>query len=98
MRKVGCLKCESEFGTLPIQPSVIPGRALRANPESITTIGGYGFRACAQVGASRNDGCGNEATTPVPHTILIDMSGRPCSLQSSTSPFTTGPTFSGVPE
>src|SRR3954447_14285816 len=27
-----------------------------ASPESITTIGGYGFRACAQEGASRNDG------------------------------------------
>ncbi len=43
---------------------IIPGRALRANPESITTVfmfsakrryGGYGFRACAQEGASRND-------------------------------------------
>ena len=32
------------------------------------------------------------------HTMRIDISGRPCSLQSSTSPFTTGPTFSGVPE
>src|ERR1051326_1309911 len=27
-----------------------------ANPESITTIRSYGFRACAQGGASRNDG------------------------------------------
>jgi len=26
------------------------GARLRANPESITTIGGYGFRACAQEG------------------------------------------------
>src|SRR4051812_15910891 len=34
---------------------VIPG-ARSASPESITTIGGYGFRACAQEGASRNDG------------------------------------------
>ena len=33
-----------------------------------------------------------------PHTIRIDMSGRPSSLHRSTSPFTTGPTFSGVPE
>jgi hypothetical protein len=32
------------------------------------------------------------------HVILIDMSGKPCSLHNSTSPFTTGPTFSGVPE
>lgn len=31
-------------------------------------------------------------------TILIDMSGRPSSLHRSTSPFTTAPTFSGVPE
>jgi hypothetical protein len=30
-------------------------RAQRASPESITPIGGYGFRACAQEGASRND-------------------------------------------
>ena len=34
--------------------AVIPGRALRASPESITTMRGYGFRACAQEGASRN--------------------------------------------
>jgi hypothetical protein len=28
---------------------VIPGRAhFGASPESITTIGGYGFRACAK--------------------------------------------------
>src|SRR4051794_3235662 len=32
------------------------GARLRASPESITTIGGYGFRVCAQEGASRNDG------------------------------------------
>src|SRR4051794_22904180 len=30
-------------------------RPTGASPESITTIGGYGFRACAQEGASRND-------------------------------------------
>src|SRR3954464_5588227 len=36
---------------------VIPGCALLgAGPESITTIGGYGFRARAQGGAPRNDG------------------------------------------
>jgi hypothetical protein len=29
--------------------AVIPGRALfGASPESITTSGGYGFRACAK--------------------------------------------------
>ncbi|MEA2873592.1 MAG: hypothetical protein QOH67_3568, partial [Hyphomicrobiales bacterium] len=33
---------------------VIPGRREAASPESITTIGEYGFRACA-FGASRND-------------------------------------------
>ncbi len=38
------------------------------------------------------------AWTHGPQTILIDMSGRPSILHSSTSPFTTGPTFSGVPE
>jgi hypothetical protein len=27
---------------------VIPGRDEVASPESITTIGGYGFRACAK--------------------------------------------------
>ena len=32
------------------------------------------------------------------HTMRIDISGRPSSLHSSTSPLTTGPTFSGVPE
>src|SRR5216684_7992421 len=32
------------------------------------------------------------------HVIRIDISGRPSSLHNSTSPFTTGPTFSGVPE
>src|SRR4051812_39766959 len=32
------------------------GAPLGASPESITTIWGYGFRACAQEGASRNDG------------------------------------------
>src|SRR3954453_13956819 len=31
------------------------GARLGASPESITTIRGYGFRACAQAGASRND-------------------------------------------
>src|SRR4051794_851125 len=31
--------------------AVIPGRAFRASPESITTRGGYGFRACAPAGA-----------------------------------------------
>jgi hypothetical protein len=31
-------------------------------------------------------------------TILIDMSGSFSILQRSTSPLTTGPTFSGVPE
>jgi hypothetical protein len=34
----------------------------------------------------------------MPYTIRIDMSGKPSSLHSSTSPLTTGPTFSGVPE
>ena len=34
----------------------------------------------------------------VRQTIRTDMSGSPAILQSSTSPFTTGPTFSGVPE
>src|SRR3954470_7376426 len=35
---------------------VIPGCALLgAGPESITTIGGYGFRARAEDGAPRND-------------------------------------------
>src|SRR3954453_6809768 len=34
------------------------GARLRANPESITTVRGYGFRACAQEGASRNDARG----------------------------------------
>ena len=29
------------------------------------------------------------------HTIRIDMSGSPSSLHKSTSPLTTGPTFSG---
>jgi hypothetical protein len=28
--------------------AVIPGRREVASPESITTIGGYGFRACAE--------------------------------------------------
>src|SRR5947209_4295886 len=37
---------------------VIPGRDEVASPESITTVWGYGFRACAQGGASRNDGDG----------------------------------------
>src|SRR5216684_8741477 len=32
------------------------------------------------------------------HVIRIDISGSPSSLHNSTSPFTTGPTFSGVPE
>jgi hypothetical protein len=39
--------------TIPLSP-VIPGRHEVANPESITPIRGYGFRACA-CGASRND-------------------------------------------
>jgi len=37
--------------------TVIPGLREAASPESITTIEGYGFRACA-FGASRNDGAG----------------------------------------
>src|SRR4051794_38427026 len=38
-------------------PSVIPGCArLGAGPESITTIGGYGFRARAEGGAPQKDG------------------------------------------
>src|SRR4051794_14523866 len=36
--------------------TVIPGRGAASNPESITTIGGYGFRARAEEGAPRNDG------------------------------------------
>src|SRR3954449_1150877 len=37
--------------------SVIPGCArLGAGPESITTIGGYGFRARAEGGAPQKDG------------------------------------------
>src|SRR3954451_7952568 len=48
------------------EPSFRGARPSRASPESITTIRGYGFRACAQRdkltssicarGASRNDG------------------------------------------
>src|SRR3954469_6678587 len=36
-------------------PSFRGAPSSGANPESITTIRGYGFRACAQGGASRND-------------------------------------------
>jgi predicted GNAT family acetyltransferase len=46
----------------------------------------------------RRDASNPEFHTNNPHTIRIDISGRPSSLHSSTSPFTTGPTFSGVPE
>jgi hypothetical protein len=37
-------------------PSSFRGAPLSASPESITTVEVYGFRACAQEGASRNDG------------------------------------------
>src|SRR3954453_19418241 len=35
--------------------AVIPGRSEATSPESITTNGGYGFRARAEDGAPRND-------------------------------------------
>ncbi|MGJ4949228.1 error-prone DNA polymerase [Bradyrhizobium sp. HKCCYLS20291] len=42
--------------SLPAIPSVSFRGARSASPESITPNRGYGFRACAQEGASRNDG------------------------------------------
>ncbi|WP_315782483.1 MULTISPECIES: error-prone DNA polymerase [unclassified Bradyrhizobium] len=42
--------------SLPAIPSVSFRGARSASPESITPDRGYGFRACAQEGASRNDG------------------------------------------
>ena len=52
-------KVSSDFETSaadPIHRLVIPGRGLQpASPESITTAGGYGFRARAQERAPRND-------------------------------------------
>jgi hypothetical protein len=33
---------------LSTNTAVIPGRREAPSPESITTIGGYGFRACAK--------------------------------------------------
>src|SRR3954471_21678560 len=44
-------------GVSPFFHPSFRGAPLRASPESITTSGGYGFRACApKRGASRNDG------------------------------------------
>src|SRR3954465_225308 len=43
-----------------------------ASPESITTIRGYGFRACAQGGASRNGGI----TSKPPRRFLAGVVGE----------------------
>ena len=51
------------------------------------------IKLCLTSGRSPHAGRGEDN-----QTILIDMSGKPSSLHRSTSPFTTGPTFSGVPE
>ena len=60
-------------------------------PKIHTNGGDYWFPAFA--------GMTNLCTlAAAPQTILIDMSGRPSILHNSTSPLTTGPTFSGVPE
>src|SRR4051794_9089105 len=49
--------CKGEVPSCYYLSLVIPGRASwGASPESITTIGVYGFGACAPRGASRNDG------------------------------------------
>ena len=39
-----------------LEPAGRPAARWRESPESTTTTGGYGFRACAKR-ASRNDGC-----------------------------------------
>ena len=39
-----------------LEPAGRPAARWRESPESVTTTGGYGFRACAKR-ASRNDGC-----------------------------------------
>ena len=94
-------------------PGVLAGpreaRPDRANPEfgNRTDLWIPGSREDARPGMT-TEAIGGHVTGRVrvrafcppygAHTIRIDMSGNPCSLQSSTSPFTTGPTFSGVPE
>src|SRR4029079_7301022 len=64
---------------------------LRKNPEFADLTGRHApsFR-CDAKRSTRHD--------VRRHVIRIDISGRPSSLHRSTSPLTTGPTFSGVPE
>lgn len=82
------------------------GKAKPATPASTTFAVNRAARcharrwrsACARrcPGAEASVALVPQATSP--QTILIDRSGRPSSLYRITSPRTTGPTFSGVPE
>ena len=61
---------------------VIPGRDEVASPESITTVWGYGFRACVLAHASRNDdGCIGTALSRYIH-LFKKFNGKPPRGQS----------------
>src|SRR3954469_10678407 len=50
------LSCPDAAQRVASSPRHSGARVFRASPESITPNRGYGFRACAQGGASRKDG------------------------------------------
>ena len=98
-------------GAIKLAPAaVFAGFAIFASPKVIDeqTYDRSGLRCNSRLLREKVTGAiptaaagrGSVFETPreMPQTILIDMSGRPSILHNSTSPFTTGPTFSGVPE